>query len=206
MDNTPKTPLLQWLADARRLIPSQLLKAGAGNTRLLWLGALGIVLLAAGSMYEPLVATPKTNSPAETVKNAPLLNRSYEELLESKLSSLLAQVKGAGTVAVSITLEKSSRQEHAKNITKETKTIQEKDNAGSIRTTTETKESEQVLLSKENGLDKPVMVQEYKPIIKGVLVVAEGAYDSSVKSSLTKAVETGLGIPAYKITVLPQRK
>jgi stage III sporulation protein AG len=38
------------------------------------------------------------------------------------------------------------------------------------------------------------------------LVIAEGAADSAVKASLTKAVEAGLGLPAYKITVLPQRK
>ena len=50
------------------------------------------------------------------------------------------------------------------------------------------------------------MVREYKPEIKGVLIVAEGANDSTVKASLTRAVELGLGIAPYKITVLPQRK
>jgi stage III sporulation protein AG len=84
--------------------------------------------------------------------------------------------------------------------------IQEKDPAGGVRTTTETKENQQILLGKENGTDKPVMVREIKPPIKGVLIIAEGAYDSTVKANLTKAVEAGLGIPSYKITVLPQRK
>lgn len=204
--STQGTSLKEWLSGAKKVMPSQLLKAGVVNTRLLWLGLLGIILLLIGSIYEPFTSTPKPIIPAENVKSTPVVNRSYEEALESKISNLLAQIKGAGAVSVSITLDRSGKQEHAKNITRETKTIQEKDNTGGVRTTTETKESEQVLLSKESGADRPVMVQEYKPVIKGVLVVAEGAYDSNVKSSLTRAIEAGLGIPAYKITVLPQRK
>ncbi len=200
------TSLKEWLAGAKKIMPSQILKAGAVNTRLIWLGLLGITLLIIGGIYEPFTEKTKPSVASETPKSAQITSRSYEEALESKLANLLAQVKGAGTVSVNITLETSGVQEHAKNITKETKTIQEKDTSGGIRTTTETKESEQVLLSKENGADKPVMIREYKPVIKGVLVVAEGAYDSTVKANLTKAIESGLGIPPYKITVLPQRK
>jgi stage III sporulation protein AG len=198
--------LKEWLSGAKKVMPNQLIKDGVVNARLIWLGLLGIMLLVVGGVYEPFTSAPKPYVPAEMIKSTPSVSRSYEEALESKLANLLAQVKGAGTVSVSITLETSGMQEHAKNITKETKTTQEKDNAGGIRTTTETKESEQVLLSKENGADRPVMVREYRPVIKGVLVVAEGAYDSTVKANLTKAVASGLGIPPYKITVLPQRK
>lgn len=204
--STQGSSLKEWLSGLKNSIPNQFLKSGVVNTKLIALGLLGIVLILFGSLYESVTPAPSPTLPIESAKTSPVINRSYEEALESKIGNLLAQVKGAGAVSVSITLEKSSKQEHARNITKETKTIQEKDNTGGLRTTTETKETEQVLLSKENGADRPVMVQEYKPVIKGVLVVAEGAYDSSVKSSLTKAVGAGLGIPAYKITVLPQRK
>jgi stage III sporulation protein AG len=200
------TSLKGWLSGAKKVVPSQLLKDGVINARLIWLGLLGIMLLLIGGVYEPFAEKPQQYAPIETAKVTPTVSRGYEEALESKLSNLLAQVKGAGAVSVNITLETGGLQEPAKNITKETKTVQEKDNAGGIRTTTETKESEQVLLSKENGADRPVMVREYKPVIKGVLIVSEGAYDSTVKANLTKAVESGLGIPPYKITVLPQRK
>lgn len=200
------TSLKGWLSGAKKVVPGQLLKDGVLNARLIWLGLLGIMLLVVGGVYEPFAEKTKQYSPAETVKSTPVVGRSYEDALESKLANLLAQVKGAGAVSVSITLETGGMQEHAKNITKETKTVQEKDNAGGIRTTTETKETEQLLLSKENGADRPVIVRDYKPVIRGVLIVAEGAYDSTVKANLTRAVESGLGIPPYKITVLPQRK
>jgi stage III sporulation protein AG len=190
----------------KKLWPANIFRDTAISGRLVLLAVLGVGLLLFGSFIDTQPAKSRTDQPAETVRNVPTVNRSYEEALEAKLANLLSQVKGAGAVTVSITLENGSANEFAKNTTKESKTIQEKDTAGGIRTTTESKESDQILLSKENGLDRPVTVREIKPVIKGVLVIAEGAQDSVVKANLTRAVEAGLGIPVYKITVLPQRK
>lgn len=167
------------------------------------LGLLGLLLVIGGAYFDKPVLT---KSPSENVPVATTQPRSVEEQLESKLANLLSQVKGAGSVSVQVTLETGPAQDFAKNVTHETKTIQEKDAGGGVRTTTENKEVQQVLMGKENGLDKPVMVKEVKPVIKGVMVIAEGASDSTVKANLTRAVETGLGLPAHKVTVLPQRK
>ena len=194
------------LANVKKLWPNQLVKTGVLNTRMIWLGVLGIILLLLGGVFDYQGTNKAAEVPAEPLKATQVINRTYEDDLEVKLSNMLSRVKGAGAVAVSVTLENSSIQEHAKNVTKETRTVQEKDTAGGLRTTTETKESQQILLSKENGSDHPVMVREIKPSIKGVLVIAEGAADSNVKANLTRAVEAGLGLPSYKITVLPQGK
>lgn len=194
------------LAGIKKIWPQQLLKDGVLNTRLIWLGLLGVLLLLSGGILDRLATPSKIEVPNEVLRNTLPSNSSYEEVLEGKLSMILTKVKGAGSVAVQVTLENSSTQEHAKNRVKESKMIQEKDTSGGIRTTTETKESEQILIGKENGADRPVVVQEKKPLIKGVLVIAEGAYDSAVKANLTKAVEAGLGVPSYRITVLAQRK
>jgi len=198
--------LEHFITQSRKLWPKILQKDGAYSWRMILVGVLGIALLLAGSLLDSAPVKPRQEIQTETAKNLPVVSRSYEEALEAKLANLLSQVKGAGSVAVSITLENSNTAEFAKNTTHENRTIQEKDTNGGLRTTTETKESEQVLLSKENGVDRPVMVRETKPLIKGVLVIAEGAQDSTVKANLTRAVEAGLGVPVYKITVLPQRK
>nr|WP_092067323.1 hypothetical protein [Dendrosporobacter quercicolus]NSL46524.1 hypothetical protein [Dendrosporobacter quercicolus DSM 1736]SDL54225.1 stage III sporulation protein AG [Dendrosporobacter quercicolus] len=194
------------LANAKKLWPNQLVKSGVLNSRMIWLGVLGVILLLLGGILDYRGSDVSTEVPAEPLKATQVMNRTYEEDLEAKLANILSRVKGAGTVAVSVTLDNGSIQEHAKNITKETRTVQEKDTAGGIRTTTETKESQQILLSKANGADHPVMVREIKPSVKGVLVIAEGAADSNVKANLMRAVEAGLGLPSYKITVLPQGK
>lgn len=194
------------MTGAKKIWPTQLLKEGVINTRLIWLGIIGIGLLLFGGVLDYVSPVPKTQVQTEIIKNELPSKNSYEDALEGKLTNILAKVKGAGNVAVNITFENSSAQEHAKNVVKESKVIQEKDTSGGIRTTTETKESEQILMGKENGMDRPVIVREIKPMVKGVLVIAEGAYDSTVKANLTKAIEAGLGIPSYKITVLAERK
>jgi stage III sporulation protein AG len=194
------------LSGTKKIWPKQLLKDGVINTRLIWLGLLGIGLLLIGGVvdHQAIDSNPKISN--EAIKNPVPVNRSYEDVVEGKLAHILSEIKGAGTVDVNITWENSSTQEHAKNVTKESKTIQEKDTTGGVRSTTEIKESAQILVSKENGIDHPVLVREIKPMVKGVLVIAEGAYDSNVKANLTKAVEACLGIPSYKITVLAQKK
>lgn len=195
-----------FLTYTKKIWPQQLLKDGVINTRLIWLGLLGIILLVMGGVIDRQTVSPSPKVSNEPLKVAVPVNLSYEEAIEGKLTHTLSQVKGAGTVVVNITWENSSTQEHARNITKESKIIQEKDTAGGVRSTTETKESTQILVSKENNMDHPVLVKEIKPMIKGVLVIADGAYDSNIKAVLTKAVEAGLGIPSYKITVLAQKK
>ncbi|MDR3593001.1 MAG: hypothetical protein P4N41_25355 [Negativicutes bacterium] len=197
--------LEDFITRTRKLWPVNL-KGSGYNWRLMLVGVLGIALLLAGSFLDTAPVKQRPEGQAETAKSPPAVSRSYEEALEAKLANLLSQVRGAGAVAVSITLENGNTQEFAKNTTRENRVIQEKDPSGGLRTTTESKESEQVLVSKENGADRPVVARETKPLIKGVLVIAEGAQDSAVKASLTRAVEAGLGVPSYKITVLPQRK
>jgi len=204
--NCHMTGLDAMIAGVKKMWPEQLLKDGVINTKLIWLGIIGVILLLAGGVLDNLSTKPRAEVAPEVIKSVLPVNSSYEEVLEAKLTNILAKVKGAGAVTVNITLENSITQEHAKNIVKESKIIQEKDTSGGIRTTTETKESEQILMGKENGADRPVIAREIKPSIKGVLVTAEGAYDSTVKANLTKAIEAGLGIPPYKITVLAQGK
>jgi stage III sporulation protein AG len=192
---------------AKKLLFSNGAKKGMVNKRLILFGIVGICLLVGGGLLDSYnLQDQHINKGTGELRSEIIPNRSYEDVLEAKLSNILSQLKGAGSVVVNITLENGSIQQHAKNITRESKTIQEKDPAGGIRTTTENKESEQILVNRENGTEHPVIVQEIKPSIKGVLVIAEGAYDSTVKANLTKAVETCLGVPSYKVTVLPERK
>lgn len=181
------------------------LKGNVFSMRVIWVGVIGVLLLILGN-----VLNGQTNIEENKNLKSPVVNQSVplneEQVIENKIVQLLSKVKGAGNVAVSVTLEGGSSKETAQNVTKETKTIEEKDASGGIRTTTEAKESNQILMSKENGMDKAIVIREVNPEIKGVMVVADGAVNSNIKADLTKAVATGLGIASYKITVLPKQK
>lgn len=181
------------------------LKQILSDKKMLLLGLLGVLLLVLGGIYDSWPRAKPAAEP-EAASRTVSANRTIEEAMEAKMANLLSQVKGAGAVSVSITLENEGIKEHAKNLVRETRTVQERDTTGGTRTTTETKETEQMLVSKDNTGERPVLVKETKPVVKGVLVIAEGAQDSAVKANLIRAVEAGMGIPAYKVTVLPHRR
>lgn len=178
------------------------------SLRSVLLGVLGIGLLIIGSLATPTKPHKENNDPSQPqqMQGVAMNSRSYEEVLEGKLANKLSQIQGVGTVMVTITLESGPQQEYAKNIARENRVTEEKDTGGGTRITTETKENAQILLSRDAGADRPVIGRELKPEIKGVLVVAEGAADSHIKAQLIRAVESALGMPSYKITVLPQKR
>lgn len=112
----------------------------------------------------------------------------YIDELENKLSNVLSQINGAGNVKVLITIDSNSKQEYATN--KETKTI----TSGNSTTTTTTEEI--VIIQ-----NKPLLVNETLPKIKGVIIVAQGASNVNIKLELLKAAQTLLEVEAKNIEI-----
>lgn len=113
----------------------------------------------------------------------------YVDMLENKLSNVLANISGVSSCNVIITLESGFNYVYATDT--ETKTTISGSNETSI--TTETV----ILVSNE-----PIVVKEIYPAIKGVVVVANGAEDFSVKMNILSAVETVLDVDRNNITIL----
>ena len=71
------------IAETKKVWPSQLIKDGVINMRLIVMGILGIVLLLAGGIFESSTVKPKIeNTPQDIVKNIPAPGRNYEDVLE----------------------------------------------------------------------------------------------------------------------------
>lgn len=101
---------------------------------------------------------------------------SYVTELEKKLSKSLSEVKGAGKVEVIISVESGFKSVY--------------------------KESTDGLVL-VNG--KPVVVTEGYPAITGVIIVAEGANNLSVKISLLSAARIFLNVGEEKIKILTRK-
>lgn len=86
--------------------------------------------------------------------------------------------------------------------TRVTKTIvSEKDSNGGERQTEETSTEENIIYEETNNIKIPVIKQSVSPEVIGVIVVAEGAYNESVKSNLKKAVEATVIVASERIQV-----
>lgn len=132
--------------------------------------------------------------------------RDYEDKLKKELSDTLIQVKGVGKVSVMIYFEGSSESIPAVNSNDTNKKTEESDKEGGNRTITESSKSSTVVTTGDSGSNKALIVKELRPKIGGVMIVAEGAENSSVKEEVTNAVKTLLALPANKVSVSSMKK
>lgn len=131
----------------------------------------------------------------ESYNNMP---NDYTTVLERKLEDILSRLKGVGEVKVMITLEETEEVVPAFNTTKNNETTKETDSQGGTREIIREDMTIQVVTGDEGS---PIVLKEIKPTIRGVIVIAEGADDLSVKEMLYEAVKTALGIPGNRVEV-----
>lgn len=150
---------------------------------------------APSALVQPSGGTPAGPTPGDPVRAA-------EAALEAKLAAVLAQIEGVGRVSVIVTLSASDRLAYAHQTQTTRQDSQERDASGTTRTTTQETSDDQLVLAQSDSGQAPILTQASMPEIQGVLVVAEGAADAAVRERVTRAVEVGLGVPAYRILVI----
>ncbi len=129
----------------------------------------------------------------------------YEEQLESKLKSILQQIAGVGEVSVMITLKAGKEVVPALNTVESESQTDERDGDGGTRTVMQNSTDKKVVLKNSSSAqDQPFIVKEVMPEVLGVIVVAEGAESPVVIERLTEAVQTVLGVSAFRVKVYPK--
>ncbi|HHY60512.1 MAG TPA: hypothetical protein GX504_07830 [Clostridia bacterium] len=162
---------------------------------------LGLMLFALSYATRPPESQQAPVSP-ETVFGETEISRT-EKTLEERLEQILSQIAGAGTVDVSVFLATGTRYEYAISVSANKRVIDEKDQNGGVRLTTEENSSDEyVLIRGHQAEEKPVVIQESRPQVQGVLVVADGARDARVRAQLMQAVQVALGVEPHRIQVL----
>jgi len=183
------------------------------NKRNLWLAGLAVI----GVLMLVFSAVDGTKSNQKQIPNAEVSNKQAqeqvisgmsreEELLSKKLCEMLKKVEGAGEVEVSVRLSDTTQSEYAVNTTTGKKTVQERDQSGGTRLTTEDNNSGQLVMNRNGQGEQPVVEREVAPHVAGVLVVAEGADNAEVKAMLFQATKVAMGIEPQKILVLPRER
>lgn len=147
----------------------------------------------------PVPSGQVVNSSAAAV-GTPL--QQLESELAQQISQVLSQVEGAGKVAVSLSLESGPVKDYAINVSEDRSTVEEKDTGGGTRVTTGVNHKADVVFAQ--GQKEALVIKEIGPQVKGILILADGAKDSTIKARLTSAVSTMLNIPAHRIMVLPK--
>jgi stage III sporulation protein AG len=153
---------------------------------------LAAVVLAFASLYKP------------SVRPAAAAGDPLREL-ETKLADMLSAIKGAGKVSVMIMydggMEIVTAESKSVTTNKTTDT-----SGGADRITENTTETSTPIIINEGGKSKPIILKEIMPEILGVMIVAEGADNVSVRMELLKAAAGILDVNADIIEIFTMQK
>lgn len=131
----------------------------------------------------------------------------YAEILEAKLEEVLRVTEGVGNVRVLVTLKNSTQKVVEKDNPNDRKNIYETDSEGGSRNTMElSNKIATVYTVDENGNQVPLVVSENAPDIEGVLVVAQGGGNETIKVHIIEAIEALFGIEPHKIKVVKMKQ
>lgn len=123
-----------------------------------------------------------------------------EAQIEDRLAQTLSQIRGAGKVKVMITYDTTAELVPAMSSAKQSS--ESKTDGGS---TVNENESNELATINTGGEQEAVVLKEIQPKVRGVIVIAEGAADISVKLNLEYATATVLGIEADAIEIFEMR-
>lgn len=125
---------------------------------------------------------------------------SGKDPLEQRLTEVLGKIHGAGKVDVLITYETGGEIVTATVRQTDEDTKNADRNTGSEASRSVREVTEPATVETENG-HVPIVLYEIEPKVRGVIVVAEGASDFSVRQKLQAAVHAVTGIPIERIEV-----
>ena len=134
----------------------------------------------------------KTAPPVPAQDDGKISEQLTAEQLETKLEKILSEIRGAGQVNVMITYDNTSEIVCAE----ESESSENETGSNSV--------SRPAKVSGSSG-ESPIILTERRPDIRGVIVIAEGAADLSVKTTLMLAVSTVLGIEKSRVEVFQMK-
>ncbi|MFC4599198.1 stage III sporulation protein AG [Cohnella hongkongensis] len=129
-----------------------------------------------------------------------------EAEFESRLKGMLEKIVGVGTVDILVTVD-STEETVVQLNEKQMQTItDETDRNGAKRHITDiSKDGQVVLYEVSSGVQSPIVVKKIKPRIRGVMIVAKGAENITVKKLIAEAVSSGLDVPIHRVSVVPRK-
>lgn len=133
---------------------------------------------------------PKETEKKETKENG----EEYIYREEKRLESILKKISGAGAVSVYISVDDGGEKILARDFKSK---LEENADGGEKKEENES----HVVTSGKSTAAEPYVVEEKKPEISGVLVVAEGAASERVRIEIYEAVRAVYGMAAHRIKV-----
>ncbi len=126
--------------------------------------------------------------------------------LEQRVAKILSEIQGVGRVSVLITYASGPEVVPARDSKYTHSDTNEKDSGGGERSVLQKDQDDKLILVEEqSGAKKPLILKQLAPRVMGAVVVADGANDITVKTSIVRAVESAAGVPGHRVQVFKRQ-
>ncbi len=165
---------------------------------LIVIGIFGLLLLLVSSFDFTNGETPKV---AEQVIAANSNSTAdYTDRLENKLEELIADMLGDTKVTVMITLESGTEYVYADEV--KTDADVTRDQSALKTQQSDSNHKTYITVKDADGNERPLIVTEKMPVIRGVVVVCESGETGAVSSAVRLAVKSALNVDENKICII----
>ncbi|NLP14787.1 MAG: stage III sporulation protein AG [Clostridium sp.] len=166
-----------------------------------------IIIIAGGALFDNNDTKKNAGNEGQKPNNTQevvSVGASGEKLdVEKEIEEILSKINGVGRVNVMITYESGKEIVPYADVKKNDNNTDEKDSAGGTRKSYQSSyESNLVYEEGGSGVKKPIVVKELMPKVQGVLVVAQGVNEPTVKENIVNSVRVLLNVPIHKIQVV----
>ncbi|WNS74184.1 stage III sporulation protein AG [Bacillus sp. DTU_2020_1000418_1_SI_GHA_SEK_038] len=129
----------------------------------------------------------------------------YERAYEAQLKEALDTIVGVDDVTVVVNVDATEAKVLEKNRTSKTQVTDETDREGGKRNVEDISNEEHLVITRRGEEEVPIVLETKKPKIRGVLVVAKGAENITVKGWIIEAVTRALDVPSHRVAVMPKK-
>lgn len=141
----------------------------------------------------------------QTQVQAEETNADERKKLEDDLKRILLQVESVGEVDVAVTMESTGRKLVEKDVPLSESSVDETGNGTNSKKESKNSEEATVYLENADGTKAPYVIEETMPVVRGVLVVAQGADDPQVVAEIKEAAMALFHLEAHKIKVMKKK-
>ncbi|MDT8862523.1 stage III sporulation protein AG [Alkalihalobacillus sp. MEB130] len=186
---------------------------------ILLLGCVGVALMITGNLLTNPAGDEEQSLPVfsdeeeevepafgrDTSSAEPNSMQDYEMRYENQLKEALEQIVGISDVSVMVNLANTERNVYERNTNETKQNTDETDREGGTRKVEDISRDEQLVIRRNGDKEEPILVEQEKPSVRGVLVVAKGVENAQVKSWVVEAVSRALDVPTHRVSVMPKK-
>lgn len=154
------------------------------------LGICGILLIFVSSFFS---STERDKKVTDTV----FCIDTYRQTLEKNTADIVKSISGTKKVSVMITLDTGITYNYADE-TKFNKSDRQSSDTTDVSTDSENK---YIIITDSDGNEKPLVINEQLPIVRGVAVIYSGSGSVYVKEQIEQALVATLGVTTKRIYI-----